>query len=278
MELKFALRKPGTKIFLDNRPDRSTYLHVCAELGTDTFFVREFLDRGVPVNQADADEQTAFYLALRNRYTDICSELVNQGANLGEVRGGLTVLGQIAHEGLNLPKERFGYLLEIQPGSQITRFLAGVRNRQSIFHLLAQQKQAVRSPAWVRELPSFLLSQVKDSRLLDLQDVGLNSALHLAVLSNNAEILRALLENGAYPSSTNFDGATPFSLARRYRLRDIIQLLISFGAIEASERNTLAQRIDAVERLWDVIGFTEDKDWLDTAMLDMLRQLRGEIA
>jgi len=276
-------RGPGSKLLLENRPNRSTYLHVCAEIGADVRFVRKFLQRGVPVNQPDADWKTALYLAIRAGYHDIAAELIEHGANLKEVLDGKTLLGQLASEGFGVSKDRFQFLLNKIPSASEAKLLAGPRDRQSIFHHLAQDGLTIRQPAWARDLLQFFIDQIHDRRLLDLQDTNMNTALHLAVRHGNSEVVRALVEARADYDLYNFDGFTPLALARNLhmegsiRQKDIIRLLEACNARdEQIDKRTVSS--DDSRALWLELGFRgKDDDWLDTALVQVLRQLQASL-
>jgi ankyrin repeat protein len=276
--LPAKLRIPGTQIFPDERHDRSSYLHFCAETGSDVFFVREFIRRGLLVNQPDSEWRTPLYLALKGGHLEIASELLKHGAKLDEVRDGLTLLGQLAEEGFSIPKERFQWLLSQKAGNEAVGFLAGPRHRQSIFHLLAQDKRMIRQPLWARELIAFFLEQVSDSRLLDLQDVRLNTALHLGVQSQNLEIVSALLDAGAKVHLTNVDGKTPLRIARESsgaKGQDIVKLLELHGASLREEPHQGASDMESLMSRWKELGFQEQLiGWLDTALVSILQELR----
>jgi ankyrin repeat protein len=274
------MRQPGTKILLDNRPDRSTYLHVCAEMGADTWFVSEFLRRGVPINQQDANWQTALYLAIKAGYTGIATVLIEHGANLKEILDGKTILGQLATEGFGVSKDRFQFLLGKLPASPAAKLLTGPRDRQSIFHHFAQDGRVIRQPAWARELLQFFIDQIGDRRLLDLQDTAMNTALHLAVQHGNTEVARALLEAKANCNLRSNEGFTPLALANNLRApgyKDVVALLQAHGAVaEKKEADTVD--VNTAKALWMELGFPEkDDEWLDTALVHVLQQLQQDL-
>jgi hypothetical protein len=272
------LRLPGTQVFPDQREDRSSFLHFCAEIGSDVFFVREFISRGLPVSQPDADWRTPLYLALKSGYFEIASELLNNGATLNEVRDGQTILGQLAEEGFSIPKERFLWLLKQQPKPQATLLLASQRHRQSIFHLLAQDSRMVRHPLWAKELIAFFIEQVSDMRLLNLQDVHLDTALHIGVRCLNIEIVRALLDAGADVNLTNADRKTPLNIARGIhdaKGQDISRILEVYGGRRWVELRQEESEMDSILSLWKDLGFEEQLvEWLDTALVTILQELR----
>ena len=61
---------------------------------------------------------------------------------------------------------------------------------------------------------------------LDVQDVFGNTALHLAVLLNNFEAARILIESGADVSVLNAEALTPLALAKANNLTEIIQMML----------------------------------------------------
>lgn len=274
------LRQAGTMLFMDNRPNRSTYLHVCAEAGSSPFFVRTFLNCGVPVNQPDADWHTAFFLAVRAGYTDIASILLEHGANVKEVLDGRTLVGQLAKEGFSLPRDRFQYLLSKLPDNQAVKFLVAPRARQSIFHLLAQDSRTIRQPSWARDLLRFFLDQVKHHEILDIQDVHLNTALHFAIESSNIEVLIALLEAGANPNLQNHDNKTPLALATdqppsRKRSEAINLLQLHGASLRGQNPNDAGA---SSQDIWKELGWSEQGyERLDTAMIYVLQQLQDEL-
>jgi ankyrin repeat protein len=276
-----SIRQPGAMFFPDNRSDQSTYLHVCSEIGSDVFFVREFIRRGVPINQPDSEWHTAFYLALKAGYHQIAEELLKAGAMLNEVLDGLTLLGQLATEGFGLPKARFQWLLDKTPDNQVLKFLGSQRHRQSVFHLFAQDQRAIRQPAWARDLLEFFLHQVNDKRLLDLQDTDLNTAIHLAVKSNNIETIRSLLDAGASPNLENYEGKTPLALSKeisRWGNKEIIALLEDRSAKGLTPSMATKVNAEAAMKLWTTLGLPEYVDeWMDTALVGVLQELRSQL-
>jgi hypothetical protein len=250
-------------------------------LGSDVFFVRELIRRGVPVNQPDAEWHTAFYLAVKAGYTDIAAVLLENGAMTNDILDGLTLLGQLASEGFGLPKARFQWLLERTPGDQIVKFLGSPRFRRSVFHLLAGDQRAIRQPAWARDLLEYFLEQVADKRLLDLQDIDLNTALHLAVKSNNMETVWSLVMAGATPNLRNYEGKTPLALAKEQGIsknKDLIALLEVRSTNFPPPAATTKANAEEATKSWRVLGLPNQvSEWLDTAMVGVLTKLRDQL-
>lgn len=273
-----SLRRPGAEIDLETRPDRSTFIHYCAEKGSDTFFLDEFVSRGVPINQPDAEWNTALYLALRAGHMKVASRLIHHGAKLDEVKDGLSLLGQLAEQGLGVPKERYRWVLERLRETDTAGFLTSPRYRQSIFHHISQDKRTVRQPVWARDLIAFFIESVSDIRILDLQDVMLNSALHLAVQCHNIEVVNALLEAGARFDLLNMDGKSPLDIAHEAggpKTKDIIRMLELRGAGAKTDSKQAVQSKDSAMALWKELRFQQQlRQWLDTALLPILEELR----
>jgi ankyrin repeat protein len=82
------LHIPGAQI--SSNKERSSYLHFCAETGSDVFFVREFIRRGLPVNQPDCEWRTPLYLALKAGHLEIA-----------KLAGNLVSVGQLADRGIS---------------------------------------------------------------------------------------------------------------------------------------------------------------------------------
>jgi len=276
--LPASLRQPGAQIDLEVRPDRSTFIHFCAEMGTDTFFVDEFVRQGLPINQPDAEWNTALYLALRSGHLHVASRLIHHGAKLGEVRDGLTLLGQLAEQGFGIPKERYQWILERSQEIGTTGFLTSPRYRKSIFHHIAQDKRTVRQPVWARDLIAFFIERVSDIRILDLQDVMLNSALHLAVQSYNIEAANALVEAGARLDLLNLDGKSPLDVAREdggLKAKELIRILELHRAGVKDASVIKAPSSESAMVLWKELGFQKQlREWLDTALIQILEALR----
>ncbi|KIW76525.1 hypothetical protein Z517_11271 [Fonsecaea pedrosoi CBS 271.37] len=273
------LQVAGSKILADMVQHKSNYLHFCAETGCQVFFVREFIRRGLSVNQPDWEWHTPLFLALKAGNLDIASELLKHGARLDEVRDGLTLLGQLAEQGYSIPLERFQWLLEQQTDNEGAKLIANQRLRQSIFHLLAQDKRMVRQPLAARRLVAFFLEQVRDHRLLDLQDVHLDTALHLAVQCENLEMVRALLDAGVKLGLVNLEGKTPTGIAREGRgpkARDVRKLLELHGASpKEKELDREVSDTTLIRSFWKELGFQEQLvAWLDTALVLILQGLR----
>ena len=285
--LPASLRRPGKAIFFESKPDQSTLLHYCAEHGSDVFFVDELVARGVPVNQHDSEWNTAIFLALRIGHLHVASRLIHHGAHLSDIKDGLTLLGQLAEGGLGVSLERYQWLLDrSNKGSGTSGLLTSQRYRQSILHQIAQDERAVRQPTWARELLAFFIEGASDKRIVDLQDVRLNTALHLAVHAQNSEVANALLEAGARSDLVNMDGQTPLDIARgmdgaaEHRAKEMLQLLDRYRAAAApTSVPTRAPDTDEYESaamaLWRELGMEEQLSrWLDTALVPILQALR----
>ena len=64
------------------------------------------------------------------------------------------------------------------------------------------------------------------------------TALHFAILSNNIQVVQALLERNCNVNSASFTGMTPLHLACYYGNVNIIQLLLANGATKEVTDNT----------------------------------------
>lgn len=274
--LPATFRRPGARIDLETQPNKSTLIHYCAELGSDTFFLDEFIKRGLPINQSDAEWNTALSLALKSGHMKIASRLIDHGATLSEVKDGVSLLGQLAEQGLSVPKERYRWIFERLQETHTSGFLTSPKLRQSIFHHIAQDKRTVRQPVWARDLISFFIERVSDMKILDLQDVMLNSALHLAVQSQNIEVANALLEAGARPDLLNMDGKSPLDIASENtgpKSKDIIRILNLHKKPPGTEE--APQTKESAMALWKELGFQQQlQQWLDTALIPILEELR----
>ena len=102
-----------------------------------------------------------------------------------------------------------------------------------------------------------LITAVKHNKIKDvkiillLPDININlrdtkgyTALFIAAITNNIDIVRLLLENGADPNIPNNFGYLPLNITAQNNLIDIVKLLIDNGA---DLNNTGSDKVSPLE-------------------------------
>jgi ankyrin repeat protein len=197
---------------------RSTLLHTCASVGSESKIVKDLIRRGVKVNSYDSNWQSPLYLAIRACNFEVADVLLEHGARLNELRDDLTIFGQLAEDGFSSPVGSFEYILNKLKPKDSAAFMADFKQSLTVFHKLMESEGSQRNLAWSEQLFLVFLRFVPDKRILDVQADGTaDTALHVAVRKNNLLGVRLLLDAGANPNLPNCSDGTPFDLANKLR-------------------------------------------------------------
>ncbi|GAB1312839.1 hypothetical protein MFIFM68171_03049 [Madurella fahalii] len=146
---------------------------------------------------ADLNGRTALYEAVVRKQFRTATYLLSRGANLEHQDAlGLTILGSVLEDGDNiLPCVR--HLLE--PGHPFLRanFIVG-RGNSTVLHVAAGAYNSSRTASETRQLFEYLLDKFPYKEHLESQEAASGfTPLMIAVLGNNVEAAKALLEAGA---------------------------------------------------------------------------------
>ncbi|KAK7590247.1 hypothetical protein V9T40_001860 [Parthenolecanium corni] len=178
----FVTKANAEKFHLDDDNGESTYLQYSCKFGLEPF-VRVLLDLGADPNKTSPNERrTPLMIAASAGYYNIVQKLVETGNIDYDPVDGNTALHSVLNGIMTCHREVDGPSAEIG-GS-------GKRDFYKCLH--------------------YLLNNVSSSQLdLNLPDKKGNTVLHYAFKADDREIIRLLLENGAYIGHKNFNGEMP---------------------------------------------------------------------
>jgi len=214
--------------------------------------VRQLLDAGAATEVTAARGQTALMWAVAQQHTDVVQALLESGANVDARTDVWTEVVKTSPDPWS-PE----YVEERQQGGYTPiLFAARVGDLPSAMELVdagsnvddtspyGTSATVVAAHSGHGDVASFLLERGADP---DAADAGY-TALHAAILRKDTELVRTLLEHGADPNvrvvratpirrdavdfylHPSYVGATPFWLAARFGVPDIMYLLAELGA------------------------------------------------
>ncbi|KAI9769607.1 MAG: hypothetical protein M1839_003609 [Geoglossum umbratile] len=209
-------------VFPENTP--LSPLYECASCGNDDpGFAQALINAGVAVDHSPDQHETPFCCAVRNRCFLLAECLLQSGANINvEYSQGLlfestpkTVLGHVISENTMGSFACLNFLLRDR--EQPPSFIVESASQRSVFHELACVPEAKQDYFASNGVSRRLLDFFRPTKTqLELPFLpGKHTALHLATLASNLEVVQGLLEAGADPTAVNGDGLSPLVLARQ---------------------------------------------------------------
>jgi len=88
-------------------------------------------------------------------------------------------------------------------------------------------------------------------RIINIKDKNGNEAIHIAVLNNNINVTRTLLEYGANINSPNKEGKTAKDIAYNLKLNNIISLFKSNGVPASSKKESRPIDSERIMAVWE---------------------------
>jgi len=209
-----------------------TLLYECAWVANDEpEFAQALIDHGVMVDEAPTDYESPFACALRNRCFSLAECLLQNGADVNrEYKYGLyfsrdrrmSVLGHLLAECsiATLGPLSFLFRSSIDHPDSLQRspdFIVARDEGLTALHVIANTpfvKQDGRADGMLLERVLTFFEPTNE--LLDLTFSGKNyTALHIAVMESNLQVVRGLLVAGADASLTCEDGTSALDLGRK---------------------------------------------------------------
>ena len=187
---------------------RSAFIYHCEKGNTD--IVKYLVEKGCDINLNDMVKGSGFQLVCQNGHVDLFDYLVDlvniDGSNhepillgstplMGACDGHEEILRKLIEKGADIH-------LKNKLGCQAIHYA----NQSNILHLLYMAGADINAGNVFRTTP-----------------------LHRAVMSNNYELCKDLLNLGANPDLLDSEKLTPLMIAKEGNLLDIIDLLENFG-------------------------------------------------
>ena len=287
----------GANVFEVQNPTIPTnILYMCAESSYQELpVIDRFLTAGLGIDDGPDMYKTPFFCAVRNRCFILAEYLLAKGAKVNALatRGlmfrssvPMTLLGALVNENSQSCLGCVRFLLRERVGYEKVNFVVEPSRNYSVFHLLASLDGDDQDPEVTQSL-LHICGEYFDPTANDLnyaskawdigavESAGGNTALHLAIIHANYEVVRWLLvTNGVDTSIRNDSGFTPIDIAitqytnfeGRFSFRDIPQH-------RSKQLKKARERRDAIMRLLHRYGPGEPSDVLEKHTLDDLQDV-----
>ena len=212
---------------------------------------RLLLDRGADINKAALVGNTPYFIAVKKGFVDIAIMLLDRGADVNEVdKDGHTFLHRVTETGNKEAVE----LLLARPEIDCNKFnkygetplsIAVYNGHKEVVELLLSHSNIVinyllkDNAKFVSHVYMAVLRNINQLEILNvLLDHGAyinadrddQTALHLAVNSQNIPLINLLLDRGADINKADKCGRTPIQSAVLQNNKDIVELLLDRGA------------------------------------------------
>lgn len=233
-----------------------TPLHAAADEG-DSSVLSVLLDRGAYVDKQDKTGKTALHLAALRGESSVARSLIDRNANINQAnKGGKTALHLSSYEG-NAPFVRLLLKHGADPNIRdasgktalhwaMTEFSSGSTSHRevirsiidddtmniniqdddgiSVLHIIASQG----SCSAIDRLPC-VLDLLDRGACSDLGDCMRNTPLHGAICESHAEVVHAMVRNGAVVDVQDEKGWSAVHFAARVGNQDILNSLLIHG-------------------------------------------------
>jgi len=276
-----------------NQKIPTTILYQCAESGyQELSIIDRFLAGGVGIDDRPEEYETPFVCAVRNRCFNLAEYLLSKGANpnamatkglMFSASEPITLLGALVSENSQSSIACVRFLLRERPGSERVNLIVRPSGNRTVFHQLASLDGDQQDPEATRVIlevcgeyfeptSNDLNALSKSTHMADsVECAGGNTALHLAVIHGNYEVVQWLLvmNEGMDGTIRNSSGFTVKELAilqytdfeKRFCFRDIPEH-------HSKQLNKARRRREGIMRLLEKYVAGEPRDVLAKYTLD----------
>lgn len=234
----FLLERRLHDVNITSTDTNSTPLHQAAKFGHKSI-LRLLLRKGAMVNALDTKEETPLHYAAKNgqraaahlllrNYADIDAMNHHQKTPLFKAIGRLVKMDYIHRSS----KES----ATVSPGAQETVILL-LKYGANIFYRNIYGENALHQAAGQGSLSVLnLILDLGGNANLETRENRGNTALNVAAIYGQDEVVKLLLENGANINARNTDGDTPLHLAVEWRREAVLKTLIE-AKVDIDRRN-----------------------------------------
>lgn len=225
------LLRRGHDVNITSAGTEFTPLHLAAGSGHE-LMIELLLERGAVVDALDTNSETPLHHAARNCRMEAANILLRNNADVDAINCEwdtplLQAIGQLVESGYpRWPSRPLGEDEVISPSAQDTAMLL-LQSGANVFHRNTYGENSLHQVSSQGSLPILdLILDIGGPIGLEIQGNHGNTALHVAVIFGQEEVVKTLLENNANIDATNADGNTPLHLAVEWRREAILKVLI----------------------------------------------------